>query len=39
MELEAVLSDQGKLLLVFREEKCCSGERYDNGTSSDTSMI
>lgn len=39
MELEAMLSEQGKLLLVFHEEKCCSGERYDHGTSSDTSMI
>lgn len=36
MELEALLSEQGKLLLVFHEEKCCSGERYDHGTSSDT---
>lgn len=39
MELEALLSEQGKLLLVFHEEKWCSGERYVHGTSSDTSMI
>lgn len=39
MELEALLSKQGKLLLVFHEEKCWSGERYDHGTFSDTSMI
>lgn len=39
MELEALLSEQGKLLLIFHEEKCWSGERYDHGTSLDTSMI